>query len=448
MSLLFSLNQIKEILTLEPCQKDEVLENVRVDSRLVGLGSLFFALQGERVDGHAFISEVVNKGASGAVVSEKYGESQHSPFLLPVENPLKALQLIAKKAIEKVNPRIVGITGSVGKTSSKEWVFDLLKDFHDTAASEGNQNSQIGLPITILNQLSDKKELLVLEMGLSKSGELSTLIEMAPPEIALITAVALVHAENFNTIEEIALAKAEIASHPKTKCAVFDKELLIYPAFKGLKKEKILFSVDDSKADYFIDRQKKILVSNLENRELSLATFPFEGRHHFNHLLSAVAIARYFGVSFSSIEERLNRLVLPAKRTQWIESKKGLFLNDSYNASEISVKAALEMLCTTKKRGKKVAVLGSMLELGKFSEECHRNVGLHALEKADLLYCLGEEMEPAVEVWKKAKRPVLWFKEMKPLVDELKKALSSEDVVLIKGSFSKRMWTILEEIEK
>jgi UDP-N-acetylmuramoyl-tripeptide--D-alanyl-D-alanine ligase len=189
-----------------------------------------------------------------------------------------------------------------------------------------------------------------------------------------------------------------------------------------------------------------VLLDGISREILDIPALPVPGRHNVHNFLAAVAVARYFAIDWDRIREGAAKLSLPEKRLQFVPKKGMLFLNDSYNASELSVKAALETLPAPKGSGRKIAVLGSMMELGAFSDGCHRRVGEHALGYVDRMFCLGEECLPIQEVWKEAGRPVSLFHDRGDLAAVLKEALEEGDVVLLKGSRSKELWKILDEI--
>lgn len=217
------LSEVGGILGL-PKTGEAIVRGVAVDSRQIKPGDLFFALPGAKADGHTFLEEAAKKGAAGAVVHHSYNGADFGLPLIKSDDVLQTLQELARKKVESARPRIVGITGSLGKTTTKEFVTTLLKAKYRVAASPGNSNSQIGLPLAILNHSGEGDEILVLEMGMTHPGEIHKLVSIAPPEVAVVTKVALVHACNFESIEEIAHAKGEIFSHPLTKMGIYNKE--------------------------------------------------------------------------------------------------------------------------------------------------------------------------------------------------------------------------------
>lgn len=442
-----TLAQVAEILNCHHVFPSLLIQKFCIDSRSVKGGELFFALKGERVDGHHFLQEVSQKGALAAVVSQDYRGESFGLHLIPVQDPLHALQDLAKTVLALSGTRVVAVTGSLGKTSTKEFTKHLLSTRYRVAASPGNSNSQVGVPLAILNDSVGDEEIFVIEMGMTLPGHIARLVQIAPPEVAVITNVALVHACSFASLEEIGWAKAEIFSHPHTRLGILNYDI---SNFKDLcqvgSAHKISFSTIYPYADYSIDPCQMILHANLEKSEIQLNPMPVPGKHNIHNLLAAISVARHFNISWEEINDAMPSIILPDRRLQFVNHRGILFLNDSYNAAEVSVKAALETLPQPKELGRKIAVLGSMLELGKFSDDCHHRVGEFALQHVECMYCLGEECWPIYEVWKNAGRPVQFFKDRADLVVRLKSDLKASDVVLLKGSRSKELWKILEEI--
>lgn len=445
-----TLAQVAHILNCEGFFPSFPIKGYCTDSRLIKPGELFFALNGERVDGHVFLQEVQKKGAVAAVVSKNYPIDVHANGLplLCVEDSLHALQELAKVALSHCSTRVVAITGSLGKTSTKEFTKTLLSTKYHVAASPGNSNSQVGVPLAILNHSTGHEDILVLEMGMTAPGQIAKLVQIAPPEVAVITTVSLVHACNFNTLEEIGLSKAEIFSHPKTRLGILHRDISNFDDLCRVGAcHKISFSTTSSQADYACDESGPLnLQARLEKTTVSLNHLPVPGKHNIHNLLAAIAVARHFNVGWEDIKRGISHLSLPDRRLQFVQHRDILFLNDSYNAAEQSVKAALESLPQPNGNGRKIAVLGSMLELGKFSYDCHHRVGEFALNHVERMYCLGEECLPIYEIWKKANRPVQFFKNRADLVLCLKNDLKASDVVLLKASRSKELWKVLDEI--
>jgi len=401
------------------------------DSRLVTPGSLFFALRGAQLDGHDFLDDVAHRGAKAAVVNVDYCGDSHGMTLYYSENPKKILQSMAKYRLEQLGAPIVAVTGSLGKTTTKEFLKVLLEKKFRLFSSPGNQNSQVGMPLAVLNQLKGDEQLVVLEMGMSLPGEIKQLVEIAPPAVALLTHVDLVHIANFNSLQAIALEKADIFSHSSTKMGFIPKEVPCFEeiAAKGIC-PKASFSLSSHEGDYLISHPMVNLL----------------GKHNYHNLLGALNVARFLGMSEQELEGRFPLLSLPQRRLEQCVKGGITFINDSHNAAALSVKAALEVLPSPERGGRKFAVLGEMLELGDFSDQCHRDVGEHALAFVDAVYLLGEGCRSIQQCWHAAGRPAFLYTDQDPLVADLKRALQPGDVVLLKGSWAKKMWEVMEKL--
>jgi len=443
-----TLAQVARILDCQGSFPTIEIRGYCTDSRLLQRGELFFALKGERVDGHAYLEEVWHKGAVAAVVSQDPQGGAGGLSVLVVEETLEALQRVARVSLAQCSTRVIAVTGSLGKTSTKEWIKKLLATKYIVAASPGNRNSQVGVPLAILNHSTGEEEILVLEMGMTLPGHLAKLVHIAPPDVSVITTVALVHACHFENLEEIAWAKGEIFSHPQTRLGILDRDILSFNKGSRLGQcSKISFSMTSLEADYGWDPgNPNVLEARIEEAKVCLGPFPFPGKHHCHNLLAAIAVARDFKIGWDDIRQTIPSLELPDRRGQYVRYGDILFVNDSYNAAELSIKAALECLPEPGTGGRKIAVLGSMMELGKFSHEAHRRVGEFALKHVECLYCLGEECLPMCDVWERAGCLVRFFNRRLDLVASLRKDLRPLDVVLIKGSRSKEMWKVLEEL--
>lgn len=440
--------QIAQFLNCPEPNQQEIVRGFCVDTRLLKPGEVFVALVGARVDGHAYLEEAQKKGAVAAIVAASYHGPNYGLHLFYVEDPLDALQELARAVLAKGRSQVVAVTGSVGKTTTKEFIKSLLSSRYAVAASPGNSNSQVGVPLAILNHTTGNEEIVILEMGMTEPGQLARLVQIAPPDVAVLTTAALVHACNFASLEAIALTKAEVFSHPKTKLGVLHHDLSNLAALVDVGScPKMSFSTTSSDADYSLNRILDNTVNVKGGKEtFRLGLLEVPGAHNVHNALAAIIVARYFGLSWEEIKIGLAMLRLPEKRLQIVQREGVIFLNDSYNASEVSTKAALETLPEPTGEGCKVAVFGSMMELGQFSHDCHKRVGEFALERVEKVMCLGEECRPIYDVWKKAGKSVELFLDRAALVAHLRAVLRPSDVVLLKGSRSKELWKVLEEL--
>lgn len=426
---------------------DLYVSGYQIDSRFILPGNLFFALPGRKTDGHLHLSEAASRGAIAAIVDLAYQGDDHGLVLIRVSDVERALKSLAALLLKEKSVQIVGITGSVGKTTVKEFAATLLEGKYKVEKSPLSYNSQLTFPLNLLNRQGDE-EILVLEMGMSRPSELKQLVEIAPPDLAVVTMVGLSHAEAFPLgLAEIAKEKCSIFSHPHTKKAIFFQGLLQYEeAMEQIQGEKISFSLEDRNADYFLSfSEGKYLVDERGVRVYQL-DLPFSRPHVLHNFLAAVAVAREFKVDWDTIHRQISLLALPKMRFEEIERGGILFINDAYNASPESMRAALSSLPMPKEGGKRIAVLGTMKELGHFSKEAHREVGRWAQKHIDHLLVLGEEAIPLCEAFAESKKPSLHASNLFELAKELDQLMSPGDVVLIKGSRSLDMQRLFELI--
>ncbi len=435
--------QIARLLEVEINSEETVL-GFEADSRKIAPGWMFFALRGETVDGHQFLQEVESKKAACAVVSQEFQGSFTSLPLIRVPNVLEAMQRLARMALIEKRRTLVGVTGSVGKTTTKEFISVILEGAFSVAKTPGNANSQIGLPLSILNA-SLQEEVFVAEMGMSRHGEIQNLVEIAPPDIAVITKVALSHAEYFpEGIEGIAQAKSEILSHPNTRDAIIHVQARQFEVIRSRGnacKTYYGLSGDPTQEALFDIARNCILQRERQSPPFFL---PFTATHLCENFLAAALVAEKLGMDWQQIARQAEKLSVYPRRFELIEKQGVTYINDAYNASPESMKAALHNLPKPKSGGKTVVVLGEMRELGSFSEKAHREVGWEAAKVADLMLCVGKECRFMAEEFSKASLPVFHFMEFLDLQQACSLHIAPSDVVLIKASNSWKLWRILD----
>lgn len=443
------LSQIVKLISngaQAPASADKVhIKGIAVDTRLVTPQDLFFALPGANVDGHSFLGDAYAKGAAAAVVLAAYSGPDFGLPLIRVNNVLEALQGLALNYVRQSKSRIIAVTGSVGKTTTKDFITTLLKQKFQVASSPGNSNSQIGLPLAIMNHTSGDEDFLILEMGMTHTGQIAGLVKIAPPDYALITSVEYAHAVNFSSIDDIARAKAEIFSNPSTKLGFLPLNL---PNFAEAAKtgscRKLTFSTSSDKADYYLQKTAEGLLVHALGEKISLPPLNVPGQHNLHNLLAAIALTRNLNLGWEDIRQAIPKLHLPERRLQQVEKEGIVFINDSYNAIPVAVKAALTSLPPPKKGGKRIFAMGEMLELGEMSDTMHKEVGELALTCVDRVLCYGDACKPVVDCWEKAGRPSKLFSDFDELVLELKKHAKAGDIILLKGSRRKAMWRVLD----
>ncbi|MBS0656431.1 MAG: UDP-N-acetylmuramoyl-tripeptide--D-alanyl-D-alanine ligase [Verrucomicrobia bacterium] len=410
------------------------LSGVAVDSRQVEPGNLFVALKGQRVDGHDFLLEVEKRGACAAIVEKRASYQDVKIPLICVDDPLKAMQRLARMLVAASGAKVVAVTGSLGKTTTKSFISALLGSKYKIMSTSGNQNSQVGLSLSILNNCVGDEDYLVLEMGMTEGGHIQRLVEIAPPDIAVITFIALVHAASAGSLEEIARAKMEICSHPQTKVCIINldspcQELLFQPSTC----KKLGYSMIVPHADMRLELQDSSMCFHEQAHATLMPRLALPAAHVYGCMLAACTVARGCNMEWEEIQRALPTLTLPQGRLQFVEKAGITFIDDAYNAAEPSLKAALTVLKEHGAGRRKVAVIGSMRELGAYSSEAHRAVGEWALDRADIMVCLGKDCAPIIETWQTAARPSFWFLEYDDLLSFLKQELIPGDVVLLKG---------------
>lgn len=422
------------------------------DSRKILPGDLFFALKGERVNGHDCIPEVVQRGGAIIIISqwkECFSEWQsQGVFFIEVEDVSVALLQLASKFFSLRKEKTIGVTGSVGKTTTKEFIATLLQGSFDLEKTPGNLNSQVGLPLSLLNDMREEA-IFVMEMGMSQPGELSRLVAMAPPDIALVTRVALAHAAAFpEGLEAIAREKGKILSDPATQYGVVNAQAM---QFKGIaecgKSQKISYGWkwEFPQADFVLEQEGEEYWIEVRGGDISPRfTLPFSAMHLCENFLGATVVCRLMGMGWPLILSRVNQLKTYKNRFEWLERAGVRFLNDSYNANPCSMKAALDYFCELQESGRKGAVLGSMRELGVFCKKSHLEMGQWAAQGLDYVICVGSECEPAVEYLRKKGNPVIQCTSFEEARSHLLDWVQPGDVVLLKGANSHQLWKILE----
>lgn len=380
-----------------------------IDSRKIKEGNLFFALEGSRSQGVDFLEEVALRGAKAAVVPKEYQGESFGLELIRVNHVLKTLHSYAKESLELFEGVVVGITGSVGKTTVKEFTFQLIEESYRVSKSEANYNTKRTLPLAVLNRRADA-EILLLEMGISEPGDMEELVSFLPVQVAMVTSVELAHVSALKNLETIAREKSQIFQSPKMRCALFHESCTRFSSFK--------------------------LSRGFECISFSGEMGSFEESHLRENVKAAFCLASALGVDKAALLERVERLTLPLMRFERQEKEGVLWINDAYNANPVSVKAALRGLPKGRRR---VAVLGAMLELGDHSIKEHRQVGEMAKEWVDCLFVFGREAKPLYEEFCLSGKRAFFFEEKEALKRSLKEEIKVGDVVLVKGSRSMKM---------
>lgn len=467
---MFTLADSFEALTgTRPTTAGLVITEAAVDSRQVIPGSLFVALPGERVDGHAYVGDAFKNGASLALVQRDLSASfptldlrgslpdplviPQVPFCVQVNDSLKALQQIARFWRRKLNLRVVGITGSVGKSTTKEMVAEVLSQRYRTLKNPGNLNNEIGLPLTLL-RLSSGHERAVLEMGFYVPGEIRFLCDLALPVIGVVTNVGTVHAERAGSQELIARGKSELVEAlPPDGVAVLNRDDPWVRQMADKTRAKVLFYGLDPQADLWADEIEGFGLEGIRFRlhfqnEVIHMRVPLIGRHSVHTALRAAAVGLAEGLTWQDIVTGLSLGHTQFRLVTVYTENGALILDDSYNASPESTLAALNLLADIE--GRKVAVLGDMLELGPYEKQGHEMVGVRASEFVNELVVYGERATMIAEAARQSgmeASAIHTFDNNQAIIDHLKKTLGQGDIVLVKGSRGMRMDRIVTALE-
>lgn len=424
---------------------DTLVKGVVIDSRQVQEGSMYVPMIGQKADGHSFIEQVAQKGAALA-----FWQKDHVPYpecipLILVDNTQEALARLAKAYLETLDVKVIGVTGSNGKTSCKDMLFSVFSQERKTQKTQGNRNNEIGLPLTVLDLDADT-EIAVLEMGMENKGEIAALCDIAAPDIAIITTIGSAHMENLGSKLDIAQAKCEIYDGLK------DGGLFIY--------NKDCPEIDEVLSSRRLDRDKKIMsfgkegdirivspiaydnegirfLTSVMDDEISLRAL---GDHQAMNALPCILAAKYEGLDDASILKGLAQLEMTKMRTQLVSAKKARILDDSYKSNPESARAAIDTLMELPGT-RHIAVLGDMLDLGKEENELHARIGAYAKEKGvDELFAFGPLSKHTADQFGN------WFETKDEIVNHLLPYLEEDAVILIKGSRAMNMDSIVADL--
>jgi UDP-N-acetylmuramoyl-tripeptide--D-alanyl-D-alanine ligase len=367
------------------CDQEAVAMGYSIDSRTLNPGDLFIAIAGERFDGHNYVQAALEKGAVGAIVEAGKHVAGDPLRLLQVEDSLKALQLLGAAARRLWGKPLLAVTGSAGKTTTKEILAHILATRFRVMKSSGNLNNHIGLPLQLL-KLEAEHDLAVVEMGMNHAGEIRALGELAHHDLAVVTTVAPVHLEFFGSLAEIARAKYEIIEmlHPGGVAVLNADDDYVCQFGRDFKGKVVTFGIKRS-ADV---SAKKVKLNGAEGSTFELVvgsvgepvTFPLVGEHNIYNALAAAAAAMERGISPSQAAAALSSIAPPDKRGQVLHLYGATIINDCYNSNPRALEAMIDTLASMKAE-RRILVVGEMLELGPTAEALHRQCGKHAADK-------------------------------------------------------------------
>ncbi len=426
--------------TLVVGNTDEVVTSVSIDSRNISGEALFVPIIGEKFDGHDYIQNAFDNGAKASLIQEGYDPNNYSGgAVIKVVSTKKALGDLAKYYRNKFSIPVVGITGSVGKTTTKEMIASVLGETLSVIKTEKNYNGQLGLPLTIFN-IEKRHNVAVLEMGVSEVGEMDRLSDIAGVDIGVITNIGLSHVENFKSLDVTCREKMKMINKESGVLFLNGDSPLLAKAHEYIDKQIVYYGIN---GDFPYKCEE--IYSNGNNTNFTLVTNEFRepiqipclGLHNVYNALAAIAVAQKLGIHMEDIKKGLLKFKNVGMRQQISEIDGITIIDDSYNASPDSVKSSVSVLKNLSSDGRNIVVIADMLELGEYSQKIHYETGRYiALEGIDILITIGKDSFHlscgAMSANQKLK--LIHFDSNSEAFEYLKNILSEGDKVLIKGS--------------
>ena len=432
--------------------KDVVVAGVTNDTRKIMEGNLFVPLQGEKSNGHDHVQQAFEQGASASFWERNQPNPPEGAALIFVDDSLKALQQLAKVYLSELKAKVIGITGSNGKTTTKDMTASILGTKYRVHKTSGNYNNHIGLPLTVLSAPEDT-EMLILEMGMSSRGEISLLSRIGQPDAAIITNIGESHLLDLGSREGIADAKMEIVEGLKPN-GVFiynGDEPLLLNRIENVASRKISFGRSITN-DYYpadIKSGQDEMCFTIEKEGVHSFILPVLGTHNVLNSLAAIAVGREMGVSFDEIAKGLRELKLTNMRMEVSFGAKGeKIINDAYNASPTSMKAAIELVKGMTDATKKILVLGDMLELGPEEAQYHFKMGELITDEIDYVLTYGKLSVNLAEGAKGnlGEKRVFHFEDKQELIQKLKELTEPHTLVLVKASRGMRLEEVVRAL--
>lgn len=439
--------------------------NYSKDTRSINVGDTYIGIKGEKFDGSLFWKDAFDKGAKIAIINkidiiEEELKKYNDKNIIQVEDTIQAIGQIASYKIkiykEKYNLKVIGVTGSVGKTSTKDIIANVLSKKYKVLKTEGNNNNHIGLPFTIL-RLKDE-EVAVIEMGMNHFGEISYLTKIAKPDISVITNIGTSHIGNLGSRENILKAKLEILEGMENKNIVINNDNDLLHNWYLKNKEKIethtfgIKNESEFKAENLkLEENSSEFICKNNNEKIDIKV-PVGGEHFILNALCALTVGKLLNLNNEEIKNGINSFELTAKRMEINHLKNNItIINDSYNASFESMKASILGL-KNMKANRRIAVLGDMFELGEFSEKLHRKVGTEIYKNnIDKLFLIGENAKFIGNEAEKEgyeNKNILYFETREDLAKALIENLKNGDVALIKASNGMKLFEVAEKLKK
>jgi len=430
------------------------VEYISTSSKDIKENTLFIPIKGEKYDGHAFLEDAYNNGCRIFLIDKNHEFYKKDISLIEVNDTLLALGSLARFYLDKFNVDLIGVTGSVGKTSTRDIIYSVLNEKYKTLKNELNYNNEIGIPKTLFN-LDYSYEKAVIEMGIDKKGDISYFKTIAPLKHAVISNIGLSHIVNFKNQEGIFHAKMEIAkdfNKENTLIVNGDDNFLKTLKYKKLPYNLLTYGFDKDNTIYCVSYEivngKINFKVNFKNKVYDY-TIPSIAKHNIYNAMSAILIGNLYNLTYEEIKKGLESVSFTEGRLTIINKKDITIINDCYNASLDSIKSALNVLSTFKTR--KVAILGDVLETGSYEEEIHKNIGKSIIGNTDILILVGDSIKYTYdEVIKNNfnKDNIYVFNTYEDVIKNIDNIIKKGDTILLKASHGIKLSNVVEYLDK
>ncbi|VAX36045.1 UDP-N-acetylmuramoyl-tripeptide--D-alanyl-D-alanine ligase [hydrothermal vent metagenome] len=436
---MFTLKEIKHVLKKKSNLGDAniKIKGISIDSRTIKKGELFIAIKGPNFDGHKFINTAIQKGATAIIISQQTKSDPRG--LILVKDTTKVLGMIAEYHRQRFDVPVIAITGSAGKTTTKEMVADVLSVRYRVLKNYKTENNQYGVPLTLL-KLKSSHTMVVLELGTSQKGDIAWLTQIVRPTVAIFTNIGASHLQGLKTLAGIFREKWGITKYMNHEGYIIfnrDDQYLRRIEDKTIMAKRITYAIDAS-AEY-----KASKITRTKNNQLQFSmnrhvfTLKSPASHNIKNALTAISCGRLFKITYNEIITRLSRFTFPDGRQSIQKWQKGWLIDDTYNANPISFNEAIQTLNNFNITGKKILVCGDMAELGIQSQKYHQELGEHiARTSIESVVAIGIEMQQTVKTIKNLNKniQVFYYIKLSTLIQRLKQIINPMDVILVKGS--------------
>ena len=421
--------------------ENEIIEKYSKDTRTINQGECYVGIRGENFDGNKFYKDAFKLGAKACILDTFGSTDEEMGNIIFVEDSVKAVQDIASYLVNNIDAKIVAITGSAGKTGTKDMIYSVLSKKYKVLKSPGNYNNEIGLPFALLSYINE--DIIVLEMGMNGFGQIDKLSKIAKPDIAVITNIGTAHIGLLGSRENILKAKLEILDGMESSGTLVvnnDNDLL--STVSGIEQKIVKFGINNQ-SDY---NASNIVMKNgktffkVNGKEYNV---PVLGNVFAYNALCAYTVGKLFDLTDEEIKEGLECVILTGNRMQIIEEDNYTIINDTYNANKEAMMSALDTITTFDRR--KVAILGDMLELGEFEEDIHREVGKYCNGKLDVLITIGNLSKYINEEFNGTK---YHFDTKQDAMNDLNDIIKKDDVILVKASQGMKLIEIVDFLRK